>query len=169
MPIWMESVRISSEKVLAFKEIWDNYSTGDIVPLRNAFNPAQFPRLMPHIVISEIQPDPFQVTYRLVGTLVSEISRFDFTGTTLNDLDFAAADDNIWMACHKIIYESRKPVYGRMNIPHEQESLHAIPEEFGIFPVSHDGKNVHQTIAIEDYLPPDKTDLTQGKPMHPRS
>ena len=169
MPIWTDSTQISSEKVLAFKEIWEQHRNGASVPLRNAFNPDQFPRLMPHIVIAEITPEPFQVTYRLVGTLVSEVSRFDFTGMTLSELDFAVEDVDIWMECHRRVYETREPVYGRVDIPHEREIRRVVPEEFGIFPVSLDGETVHQTIAIEDYMPPDTMDLVERKPMRPKS
>ena len=57
--------------------------------MRAAIDPTEIPRLLPYLVIAEIEASPLRVRYRLVGTRVVEDHGSDFTNRYLEDCDFA--------------------------------------------------------------------------------
>ncbi len=151
MPIWPHPDEISSAKVRTLHDYWGARLNGGIAPLRTDIDPADLRELLPNIVIVDFAADPLEVRYRLIGTRVVEISRVDFTGKLLSECDFQAAESEIWRECYAQIAETGRPVYGRVEIPVDGEGDMYVVEEFGIFPLSHDGAAIHQCIALEDY------------------
>ncbi|MEQ8604474.1 MAG: PAS domain-containing protein [Marivibrio sp.] len=152
MPIWRTSDDIRSEKIRGFEAYWRERAAPDIAaPLRREIDPNDLRALLPHIVIVDFQAAPLCVRYRLIGTKVVDISRLDFTGKTLEECEFQAADPTVWRRAYEEIAATGAPVFGRVEIPLDGDPERAVVEEFGIFPLSHDGSAIHQCIAVEDY------------------
>lgn len=153
MPIWRTPEQIASPKVHAFDAYWRARRPPDGgLPRRSDIEPAELRALLPHILIADFQADPLEVRYRLIGTKIVEMSRIDFTGKRLADCDFQAEDPGIWRRAYDLIARTVEPVYGRIDIPPaEGTSDRRVTEEFGIFPLSLDGRTVAQCIALEDY------------------
>lgn len=81
------------------------------MPLRRDLSPIDMPRpLLPHLVIAELEPAPFRVRFRLVGTeMVTRYGR-DFTGLTIEDFMTGAYADYISGLFRKV-RDSGQPVY----------------------------------------------------------
>ena len=156
MPITDSVDDISSQKVRALDAYWRARLDSGVAPLRGTFEPYDLRRLLPNILIVDITAAPFSVRYRLIGTKVVDVSRVDFTGKRLDECDFQAEDSLIWHQSYQRVLESGAPVFGHVRIPMNEDSNRGLIDEFGIFPLSHDGKNIHQCIAIEDFRPIDR-------------
>lgn len=161
MPIWSTADKVTSEKVLALDAYWRaRLGKGTVgkgaVPCRKLFDPSDLRGLLPNILIVEFADDPWKIRYRLIGTKVVEMSRLDFTGRRLDECAFQTAEEEIWYQAYKLVGETSAPVYGHATIPIEGREDQYITEEFGIFPLTHDGTAIHQCIAIEDYTPIDR-------------
>lgn len=156
MPIWTTSDEVTSQKILEFERYWRARTGPDLAaPLRREVDPNDLRALLPHIVIVDFEAEPLKVRYRLIGTKVVDVSRLDFTGKTLDECDFQAGDPDIWRRAYQRIADTGAPVFGRVEIPLDGESDRSVVEEFGIFPLSHDGSAIHQCLAVEDYGAPD--------------
>ncbi|MBP5856027.1 PAS domain-containing protein [Marivibrio halodurans] len=156
MPIWSTADKVTSEKVLALDAYWRARLGNGPIPCRKLFDPSDLRDLLPNILIVEFADDPWKIRYRLIGTKVVEMSRLDFTGRRLDECAFQTTDEDIWYQAYKMVGERSAPVYGRATIPIEGADNQHVTEEFGIFPLTHDGTAIHQCIAIEDYTPIDR-------------
>lgn len=157
MPLWSEPREITSTRVRAFRRYWLSLcADGEDLPRRSAVDPCDIPELLPYLVIADFRPTPLLVRYRLVGTKVVEVSRLDFTGMVLEQCAFQAEEPDIWFSAYRRVAETRAPVFGRVHIPYNSVNGHLpLTEEFAICPLTRDGRDIFQCIAIEDYLGPD--------------
>jgi hypothetical protein len=128
---------------------WISSKEAGGIPDRRSFDPAGHKALMPNLVIVEIEPDPFRVRYRLVGTRVAQFTGFDFTGRYLDEL-IALGSTSEWQHQYAAACASRKPVFGSITEPTTSGGTFTF--EFGLFPVSAGGSDVRQFIAVEDYF-----------------
>jgi len=119
------------------------------LPDRRSFDPAAFKALMPHLVIVEIEPEPFRVRYRLVGTRVAQFTGFDFTGRYLDEL-IALGSTNEWQNQYQAACANRRPVFGSITEPTTSGGTFTF--EFGLFPITAGGSEVRQFIGAEDYF-----------------
>jgi len=146
---WTDVERCKSKLVHQLNDWWVAKKGAGGVPDRRSFDPAEFKALMPNLVIVEIEPDPFRVRYRLVGTRVAQFTGFDFTGRYLDEL-IALGSTNEWQIQYQSACANRRPVFGSITEP--TTSGGSFTFEFGLFPVSTDGTAVTQFIGVEDYF-----------------
>lgn len=134
--------------VHSLQEWWrDNAHDG--IPDRANFQPGDFTRLLPYLLISDVEHAPFRIRYRLVGTRVVEATGLDITGRYLDELD-PVNEEEPWADDYALAYETRKPVVGTTTV--RTKSGLRFVYEFGIFPVSKGGNAVEQFVAVEDYF-----------------
>ncbi|WP_439816188.1 PAS domain-containing protein [Zavarzinia sp. CC-PAN008] len=132
------------------------------VPQRANLSPKVLKPLLPNLLISEYVGDG-RVRYRLVGTRVVELGRYDFTGMFLDDMAFNDALD--WQAAYRAMRREPRPLYGTSAITLVDGSF--VPYEFGMFPLSFDGRSVDQVVAVEDYGRVDLLTASMMKPIRP--
>ncbi len=149
MGAWQDVAKSKSERVLALDTWWREKAGGRIVPDRADLDPAEIPHLLPYLLISEIV-HPFRIRYRLLGTEVVQITGMDFTGSYLDEL-IPPGEEEAWMANYHLCFSSAHPVYGLSTV----KTLHgdSFSYEFGIWPLTKNGPQISQFIAIEDYGP----------------
>jgi len=142
---------VASEKIHAVLHYWTARKQGTDWPLRDSIVPWELTRYLPNIVISEINHKTHQVYYRLVGTKVVEMSRFDFTGRWLHEMSPASQEPGVWEQAYALMIETGSPVYGQTGIPIADGSEILVQEEFGMFPLQVPNKEVFQCLALEVY------------------
>src|SRR5690349_1217150 len=86
MPVWTDIERSSSTMAKQLHHWWITHRGDADMPDRAALHPEDLRAILPNILISEREPDPFRVRYRLVGTKVVAVVGFDFTGRYLDEL-----------------------------------------------------------------------------------
>ena len=149
MAILTHLTSTKSEMVQALNRWWDAARGAKDTPDRAQLDPADIKALLPFILLSEVEADPFRVRYRLVGTRAVNKVGFDYTGGYLDAL-WPAADVAPWVEAYRMAFESRALLLGAAT-----DRLVAggtFTYEFGIFPLSRGGHAVEQFIAVEDYF-----------------
>ena len=146
---WTDVGQCKSRMVRQLNDWWIANPESGGLPDRRSFDPAQFKALMPNLLIVEIEPDPFRVRYRLVGTRVAQFTGFDFTGKYLDEL-IAAGSASEWQNQYQAACANRRPVFGAITEPTTSGGTFTF--EFGLFPISAGGAEVRQFISVEDYF-----------------
>jgi|AraplaMF_Col_mMF_1032025.scaffolds.fasta_scaffold00140_35 hypothetical protein len=140
---------LASDKVRELHAWWRAHGGGAGIPDRSAFDPTAYPHLLPNMIISEVETDPFRIRYRLVGTRVADVLNIDFTGRHLDEL-VDEATETPWQDHYVEAYEKRVPILGEVS--EATLSGGRFTFEFGIFPVTAGGSAVRQFLCIEDYF-----------------
>jgi hypothetical protein len=171
MPLLPDFGDVSSTKVQELHQWWHAKRGPRAMPDRADVDPIELKTLLPYLLISECLHDPFNVRYRLVGTVVANITGFDITGRDLASL-LPPDPTEDWMGHYARVFETRLPVFGETTVP----TIHGDPftYEFAIFPLRKGSDTVEQFIALEDYgkveprLSPSMGDLTPWQDQHAR-
>jgi hypothetical protein len=149
LPIWTEPELAKSTLVRRLYEWWSANSAPAGIPDRSAFDLIEHRLLMPSVMISDVEPEPFRIRYRLVGTRVVANLGIDFTGRYLDELigtDFKVP----WLDYYRQATAERRPLMGALTEP--TNSGGTFTYEFGLFPLAKGGTEVKQFIALEDYF-----------------
>ena len=128
-------------------EYWNLCCGNRAMPRRADIDPADIPHLLPKIFLVDIEPAPFRVRYRVVGTDAVEWQGRDFTGYYLDEVRFNKPDEIL--ALYRSAAEGKVPVFRSTTWPTPNGITRAV--ETGVFPLSEDGVHVTQCIAIEDF------------------
>ena len=148
METWREVERSRSPLIAELYAIWRRKRGDSDLPRRADFDPAEMKRLLPNIIISDLEPQPFRVRYRLVGTKVVAASGFDFSGRYLDEIALASGAGK-WLAQYREVFETRRPLFGRTELPTMDGG--SFVYEFALLPVTTDGRSANQCLEIEDY------------------
>jgi len=70
---------------------WDEKRGGRPLPARPDIDPTEIPRLLPHLILIDVQHDPLDLVYRLVGTHVVRATGGELTGCRVRDLPVPGA------------------------------------------------------------------------------
>ena len=73
---------ISSDMIQQFHRHWLQICGSGRLPRRIDIDPANFKRILPNVILTDIESDPFRVRYRLCGTRIAEFCG-NLTGLSL--------------------------------------------------------------------------------------
>jgi hypothetical protein len=82
----IQASELNSGIVRAAFEYWNGKRTGGAPPDRDSFDPLEVPRLLPHLMWKDVRRDPWDFRYRVVGTVVREHSRDNWTGKWMSEV-----------------------------------------------------------------------------------
>ncbi len=78
---------VLSPSLRAFADVWQKSRTGDGFPSRQDLNPAEFPRLLPHLYIMDRDQPPVHWRYRLAGAEIHQsLQQVSLKGRGLNEV-----------------------------------------------------------------------------------
>lgn len=149
MPVWFDAADSKSQLVHVLNAWWNDNRGDRDLPDRDALDPCDLKPLLPHLLISDAEHDPFRVRYRLVGTMVADVTGFNFTGRYLDEL-ISADPAEPWMEHYRAAYSNARPLFGSAYLVTASETM--LSYEFGIFPLRNGRDAVEQFIGIEDYF-----------------
>jgi hypothetical protein len=149
--VFIEAAAITSARVGELHRYWQGKCRGGVLPSRGAIDPVEIPRLLPFLVLAEIEDSPMRVRYRLVGTQVVEDNGADFTNRYLEDCGFAV--EPLLRECYRRLVETRAPVFAyyewhKEGLGSGRGAVGA--NETGFFPLSSGGKAVDLAISLAD-------------------
>jgi len=154
--------QIASESLRQLSAYWDRLRAGRACPSWSEIDPAEMKTLLPHILVAEFLSDPFDVRFRLVGTMIVEAYGEDFMGRNLRSLEPTGGVD-LWLELYSRLVEERVPVYGRYSLSSDYVQTQYV--DAGIFPLSADGVKVDKAIELEDWS--QAATLAPSVLMHP--
>jgi hypothetical protein len=148
---FIEAGAITSARVGELHRYWQGKCGSRRLPVRSAIDPIEIPRLLPYLVIAEIEASPMRIRYRLVGTQVVEDNGADFTNRYLEDCGFAV--EPLLRECYRRLVETRAPVFAyyewhKKDVRASKGAVGA--NETGFFPLSSDGTTVDLAISLAD-------------------
>jgi hypothetical protein len=141
-------LQIVSEGLHQLFAYWDRLRAGRIAPAWSEIDPAAIKPLLPHIIVTEFLDDPFDVRFRLTGTMIVEVYGEDFMGRNLRSLEPTGGVD-LWLGLYASLVRTRLPVYGRYSLSSDYVQTQYV--DAGIFPLSADGMKVDKAIELEDW------------------
>jgi hypothetical protein len=136
---------------------WSRKAGGRAMPSRGEVDPLDLVPLLPYVVLTEIEHDPFRVRYRLVGTHVVAQWRRDVTGCYLDQLE-VNPDAVDFDAVYRAVADAGRPAFGASRIPSVGNATMGF--YFAVYPLSNDGVTVTHAIAVEDYRNIEELDET---------
>jgi hypothetical protein len=150
---------LTSSKIAALARYWDAVRGARPMPLWRDIDPAAIKPLLPHLLVSRYEWNPFRVRYVIVGTWLAQFAGGDFTGRTLDELDFSGEDTD-WLAHHQRFIAEAQPAFGVCRFV-TQSGLER-DYESGMFPIAGEDGMVARSLGIEDWargveLAPDAT------------
>lgn len=148
---------IGSDLIQEFHQHWHALARRGRLPGRAEIDPVNFKRILPNIILTEIEPSPFRVRYRLCGTRVVEFCG-NLTGRYLDEFDGAGLwSTSIYAQQYQVVVGERRPVFSYDWMEGESGSRNFF--QTGIWPLASDGANPDFCIAVEDYLDLHRADL----------
>ena len=76
---------IPHPKLIQLYDYWTSICDGRDMPARRDMDPLDIPRLLPNIVLFDVEYDPIRFRVRLYGTALTKISRNEITGRYLDE------------------------------------------------------------------------------------
>ena len=118
------------------------------MPSRADIDPGEIKDLLPNIILTRLEYEPFRVLYKLIGTRAVENAGLDYSGRYLDELDFVSEFGTDWPATYRLIATEKEPIFGLCQIKFTDDVIK--PYVVAMFPLSSDGVTVDQCLAIED-------------------
>jgi hypothetical protein len=142
---------------------WNEIRGGRVFPTRDEIDPAAIKPVLPHVMLTGIEYEPFRVFYRLVGTEIVRFARFDFTGCYADALHFQDDEAEDWTIYYRAVVDARKPGIGQMLWTVSGNLKRWM--EFVICPLSTDGSVIDRCICVEDYEHTSPVELDRLPPV----
>ena len=150
-PVTPEAVPITDSRLQEAYRYWLDKCDGDALPTRRDLDPADIPKLLPHVLLVEVHGDG-RYRYRLVGTENVYEHGMDATGRYLDEVlpgpEYRAHVLRLYDECVR----ERRPVYS------ESLFLSAVglkPErhlKVLFMPLSNDGERVNLVFVVQRFF-----------------
>jgi hypothetical protein len=143
----IEQARMPSTRALF--TYWQANLHHNLPPKRTDIDPQSIKSILPFVLLGDIEPAPFRIRFRLVGTAVADFSRQDFTGRYLDELAYSTRDSIDWVQCYKYIHTHHVGVIGINELRLSDGSQTSY--EFALMPLLRDTDPAGSFIAVEAY------------------
>lgn len=156
--ISLQLSELTSPRIHRLHGYWQQHCKDGKLPRRGDIAPDQIRDLLPNIMIVDVERNPMRFRYRLVGTRVVEYNGVEFTGRYLGEIGWPEEQDLI--DSYAFVVSSRQPFFGLLAWGLVTGALGRC--EFVRLPLSEDGEQVTQILAMEDYDFPQPDALPSG-------
>lgn len=121
------------------------------LPSRTALRPAEIPRLLPHVMLLDVQRTPrWDFRFRLIGTQVVEHLHSDYTGSWMSENEHHRHPDKVWTNCLTVA-ETAKPLYPSTPYAGPREEFRRAEDI--LLPLADDGLTVDGLLTFIAFLP----------------
>jgi len=141
---------LTSSKIAGLTRYWEAKRGRRPMPLWSDIDPAEIKPLLPHLLVTRYERNPFRARFVLVGTWLAQYAGGDFTGRYLDELDFSSELDTDWPAHHVQFVKNAQPTFGICRFL--TESGLEREYESAMFPIAgQDGVTVERALGLEDF------------------
>ena len=128
---------------------WQSKGWPDRLPRREDLDPFDVPALMPQIILLDVQREPRDFYYRVIGTGVTEHLSKDWTGTWMSEIEHQRPPSRIWENCEKVV-TSKAPALS--TVPYVGPHADFLYGEDVILPLGDDEGNVAKLLVFVAYI-----------------
>lgn len=145
---------IKSSSVLAGYDYWlgkqRELADPAMLPARQDLDPlTEIPRLVPRMMLMDVQHDPLDFRYRLVGTALRRHMAQDWTGKWLSEIPFQRPGSTVWQNNHLVTIQ-RTPLLARP--PYVGPHKDFLFIESIILPLAANGTLVDKLMFFVDFI-----------------
>ncbi len=140
---------ISQWQVRGILDYWLSIHPKDRLPSRKDFDPIAIPKLLPYVVMTDVEHDPFRLKFRLLGTVISNAFTKNLTGAYFDEA-FENFQESEGYQQRKIVAETKEPIHflGRGKLRY---NLDFTSIEWVLLPFADDGENVNIILSTISY------------------
>lgn len=131
---------------------WQSKVQGDRLPARADIDPLDIPALLPQVILLDVQPDPWDFRFRLIGTNVVHHLTTDLTGSWMSAIKQMAPQSRIFDSCLEVA-KSGKP--SRSDTPYIGPHRNYVRAEDIILPLASDGSTPDMLLVFVEHFPKD--------------
>jgi len=140
---------VTSAMIRELAGYWSELRGERPVANKKEFDPSRVTSLLPYLIVAEYHQNPFRIRYRLVGTEQVRHAGEDFTGKWLHETLWDPRYIEVWLTATQEMTETGEPAFGRDSLLWTDGKIKEC--EWGLFPLSADGRSVTHGIGIEDF------------------
>ena len=130
---------------------WRSKLKDGALPARADIDPAEIPRLLPNIILLDVQREPdWDFRYRLIGTRVVEHLFRDYTGMWFSEIDHQRPPSTLWSNCRQVA-ESAAPMLANTEYIGPHQGFRRAEDV--LLPLADDGRTVDTLLVFVAYLP----------------
>ena len=145
----IETSELKSEAVRAAFAYWQGKRVAGALPASRTLDPLDVPRLLPHLMLKDVRRDPWNFRYRVVGTLVREHSRHDWTGKWMTELDGQGPGSILFRVTQWVAEHGKPAIYRPPYVGPHREFKHC---EAALMPWVDAGGQTDRVLAAADFL-----------------
>jgi hypothetical protein len=141
---------LTSELIIEGFRYWRLKRNGDAIPARCEFDPLlEIPGLVRFMMLKDVQWEPLDFRYRLVGTGLLNHLTTDWTGKFMSEVEYQRPPSTIW-DYHRQVAESGQPLFIKPNYvgPHKDYLF----IESVMLPLAKDHRKVDMIMIFIDFL-----------------
>lgn len=98
---------LRSDANRAVLDYWCSLRGQDSLPRKSDFEPSAITRYLPHLILMDVQHEPLDFRYRLIGGFARHRLQQDMTGKWFREIPHKAAPSRIHSAFAKVVYSGR--------------------------------------------------------------
>jgi hypothetical protein len=117
------------------------------MPGRRDIDPVEVPRLLPHLLISDVVDGGARFRYRLTGTEITRALGYDPTGRTVDDIASGSYRDYL-NELQRMVCRGCAPLFAESEAVIAQRGRNFFAKRL-LLPLSDDGAEVKQILAME--------------------
>ena len=143
-----DALTISEPRILELHAYWERIAAGRRMPSRKDLDPADLPRLLPHLMLVDVQPGD-RYRYRLIGTENVFEHGIDATGRYVDEVVPGLEYKEHVLKLYGECVRERRPVYSESEflspVGFKTERLLKVL----LLPLSEDGETVNMVLVIQ--------------------
>ena len=140
-----------SEGQKALRSFWANWQTQNSgqLPSRRDMDTRDNRRHFSYVVVFDVQSDPLDFKYRLVGTSVRENTHGDYTGNTLREMEGKGPGSIIWGLLYNT-RESKQPQF--QQVPYVGPNKSFMQSTLLFLPLATDHQTIDKIFLVSNFL-----------------
>lgn len=107
------------------------------MPNRADIDPTEIPRLLPHMILTDVDVEPLDFRFRLIGTYIDRHVNGRYTGERLRDIPKKGPGSLIWRTLEHVV-GTGAPHIGYLDYHGPTEGIHGVEE--AVLPLGRDGR-----------------------------
>jgi hypothetical protein len=155
------SDEITHPTLVAIYRYWDSKRRGRAMPQRPDIDPSEIARLLPNIFMVDVEREPLRFRYRLIGTAICEFLGRDFTGRTIDAVNYRPEQAAELQKINGTVVETARPVACKGTIFYVPGREWLLTEAI-LLPLGKDGINADIIIGGQIAVRPPKA--AEGSP-----
>ncbi len=130
-------------------DYWNQKRGSKALPARDDIDPSEILKILPHVFLLDVRPEPLDFRYRLIGTKMDEHMTGSYSGLWMSEIPHQKAPSRIWASCRQVV-EQKQPLSS--DTPYVGKHKEFLTTEDLIMPLSDDGEQVNMLFVTVGFV-----------------